>query len=82
MTVQATRRPGPLGSAAPEGLRDQWKGAGPSTPDRSPADLSLYPKTDSSATGAVFRPTLPSAGYRGEEKGRLKSLSPIFTRFL
>lgn len=28
------------------------------------------------ALGAVCRPTLPSSGYRGEGKGRLKSLSP------
>ena len=40
--------------------------AGPSAPDRSPADLSLHPKADSSATGSVFRPTLPSSAYRGE----------------
>ena len=46
--------------------------AGPSAPDRSPADLSLHPKADSSATGAVCRPCSPVPSYsgcRGEEKG-------------
>jgi hypothetical protein len=57
-----------------EGTKGRRSLAGPSKPDRSAADLNLHSKTDSSASGGVFRPTLPSARYRREGKEPLKSL--------
>ena len=71
---------GPMEAAQRQGItRRRHMGrrilAGPSAPDRSPADLSLHPKADSSATVTVFRPTLSSSACRGEGEGRLKSLS-------
>ena len=52
--------------------------AGPSTPNRSPADLSLHPKSDSSASGAVCRPCSAVFGVPWERKGGLKGLSSRF----
>lgn len=42
--------------------------AGLSTPNRSPIDLSLHPTTNSSASGAVFRPCTAVFGVPSRRK--------------